>query len=839
MVVGRRSAVLDAVVFGGLAIVAVASALPLSTPRRSTLDALALVAVAILGFYTSVSRRLPRAAGCVAFLVAWWVAPWLAIAGLATLAWARGRTPPISPAAATTQPASHPCEPAVATATSPTVTQPGTLTPRWRHALPALVLSKGVTPSGLVVYVVPGDNRVMAGDELYVSEVVCRLPDGRLAWRHRMRAFDIGGLAVMGEDVYVCGPDIVRLDADSGRVLARRPNPVAPQTFYPRVDEHALVVMPTYGPAVGLDRRTLETVWEWPDAYHAGYDSGCLWFEHGDGDVEIVEPRRRERRVVPLPRSASTMWHGRHGGLIFRFAGTERLAVDIESGAVRWRHVDDAAEPSWWIRQISDGMAFFGADWLAAYDLTTGRVRWRRQLRKDRATPSFAAGRIFHAARGALHVWRQGDGAELAHHALEDTLDWLSAGPTWLVAFGTGSDGVNQVQWFDFDEGITPPSAEVVVSAPEERPAAPATEPPDLPKAAEILRDLERAHGWRWFERALADADPHVRTLAIRRLGDTREVRATAALAESVTNDTDTVRGAAAWALGCIGTDEAARILIGQFEREVAKRAPLWLFQEMARALTLLPPALAVPPLLAAYAVDDMYISSYASSALTPLGAPEAIPALATVVEQANHNSAEAVDGLVKIGVAAVPVLVSLLEARNIGARVHAAYALGRIRSRDALGPLHAAAHSKGASVRAAVAEALGSIQAKDSVPTLLRLLVDTNWAVRRSAAEALGRIGDPVATDALIVALSDEDPEVRGAAADAVASHIDARAAAPLLAMLAGDGPHAPAARAVSSLGARVVDGLSELLHAESFDTRYWSTKALDWIGSAPKART
>ncbi|MFQ5795664.1 MAG: HEAT repeat domain-containing protein [Candidatus Bipolaricaulia bacterium] len=101
-------------------------------------------------------------------------------------------------------------------------------------------------------------------------------------------------------------------------------------------------------------------------------------------------------------------------------------------------------------------------------------------------------------------------------------------------------------------------------------------------------------------------------------------------------------------------------------------------------------------------------------------------------VRKRRGKSKLAVRKLVKIGPAAVPTLIKVLQDKDVDVRQEAAEALGKI------GP-----------------------DARDAVPALVEALRDEDWSVRQFSAWALRKIG-PDAVPALIEALEDEDERVR-----------------------------------------------------------------------------
>jgi HEAT repeat protein len=100
------------------------------------------------------------------------------------------------------------------------------------------------------------------------------------------------------------------------------------------------------------------------------------------------------------------------------------------------------------------------------------------------------------------------------------------------------------------------------------------------------------------------------------------------------------------------------------------------------------------------------------------------------------------------------------------------------------------------------VAYALGRLRSAEAIPALLRLLHDPDRHVREYATDALGSLGGPAAIDALLALAGDQDPQRRIQAAKALGKVFDAdsRVATPIT-MLAGDAEAAVRAATLSGL--------------------------------------
>jgi hypothetical protein len=118
----------------------------------------------------------------------------------------------------------------------------------------------------------------------------------------------------------------------------------------------------------------------------------------------------------------------------------------------------------------------------------------------------------------------------------------------------------------------------------------------------------------------------------------------------------------------------------------------------------------------------------------------------------------------------AVTALIDLLDDDHERVREGAVWSLGvGIRDRRAISPLRALLDDESPHVREWAARGLGRFYDYASVPRIIKLLKDEDTLVRRSAVQALDAICDERAIEPLKAALKDEDAYVRTAAAEAL----------------------------------------------------------------------
>ncbi len=117
--------------------------------------------------------------------------------------------------------------------------------------------------------------------------------------------------------------------------------------------------------------------------------------------------------------------------------------------------------------------------------------------------------------------------------------------------------------------------------------------------------------------------------------------------------------------------------------------------------------------------------------------------------------------------------------------RCHAASALGEIGDSRALPALERALKDKEGGVRLDAAEAIILITGRGGTSGLALSLRDPDRNIRQAAARMLGSSKDPQAGQLLLGALSDPDRDVRGEAAEQLGERKEARAIRPLISIL------------------------------------------------------
>jgi HEAT repeat protein len=232
-----------------------------------------------------------------------------------------------------------------------------------------------------------------------------------------------------------------------------------------------------------------------------------------------------------------------------------------------------------------------------------------------------------------------------------------------------------------------------------------------------------------------------------------------------------------------------------------------------AQALGRLGDARAVEPLIQALVDVDEKVREAAAQALGRLGEISLEPLIQALVDVDADVRRAAAQALGQLGDArAVEPLIQALEDMDADVRRAAAQALGRLGDARAVEPLIQALKDGTWRIRRAAAQALGRLGDARAVKPLIQALEDED--VREAAAQALGQLGDARAVEPLIQALVDMHEDVRWAAAQALGRLGDARAVEPLIQALVDEDVRWAAAQALGQLGdARAVEPLKDLL--------------------------
>lgn len=347
---------------------------------------------------------------------------------------------------------------------------------------------------------------------------------------------------------------------------------------------------------------------------------------------------------------------------------------------------------------------------------------------------------------------------------------------------------------------------------------------------------------------ALRDEDWAIREEAATRLGCLKDPRAVQPLVSTLRDQDRSVRDAAIEALASIG--EPSVVALGPCLSD-----PELSVQEAASAiLASIADERVLDPLLGALRSPDWIVRMHAARAVGRINNPRSIQFFLPLLQ--DHVKAvreEASTALGSIGETAIPSLVDALTHQDWQVRLHAVEALGKTRSRKAVGPLLSALSGDADSaVREDAIRALAAIGDPESVDGLLAVL--NAPGLRTLAVQALGRIGDrravpmlmDLATGAhpaegmrMVAGCGDqwhEEADTQAAAVRALGTIGDASALPVLAAALESTWTRAEAAAALAQFGSEAVPVLLPLLTGSVDDNvRYHVQETLSAIGWRP----
>lgn len=277
----------------------------------------------------------------------------------------------------------------------------------------------------------------------------------------------------------------------------------------------------------------------------------------------------------------------------------------------------------------------------------------------------------------------------------------------------------------------------------------------------------------------LRDAEETVRKAAARALGDTRDEQFLLPLLQALQDANPHAREGAAAALARLRIPDAVPQLV-----PLLRDSHYPVRWQTARALETLgwtPPDNASAALYAVARGKIQEAASYGVDAVEPLGL--------ILQSGAYHQRREAVAGLSQIPDARVvrALLIALKDADD-QVRSAAAEALCTIADPACIDAMIRSLRDTHKHVRAIAAQGLGQFGGPNVVQPLLGLMRDPNWEVREAVCLALGRLGDARAFEPLVGALKDHDREVREAAVRGLSQLNDKRAIGPVVLALVDD---------------------------------------------------
>ena len=246
----------------------------------------------------------------------------------------------------------------------------------WKHKLPGTFSAAFLFAAGrrLVTYVAKDKGRAVLAYEF----------DGGPAWTYDYSPAEHNRFFPFGSSIYLDGKRVLAIDLTSGRVAAERqfqdemtiqgPSELGPVFLRGALMDATAVV--------GLNPSTLVPEWEWPDV-------NCLvrrtWLcrraaeQHSYLFIRVPDLLEVELATDMLPLDAS----GRDAifspplGLWCAFGARLAAAVSLPSGTAAWRREEDT-EGHHRVLWSTEDRAYAGVTELSEYDLSNGRLNWRR-----------------------------------------------------------------------------------------------------------------------------------------------------------------------------------------------------------------------------------------------------------------------------------------------------------------------------------------------------------------------------------------------------------------------------------------------------------------------------
>ncbi len=306
--------------------------------------------------------------------------------------------------------------------------------------------------------------------------------------------------------------------------------------------------------------------------------------------------------------------------------------------------------------------------------------------------------------------------------------------------------------------------------------------------AAEALGEIQDSLALEPLIKALEDEDWQVRGMAAEALGKIKNPRATQVLMRALDDKTAFVRRKAAWALGEIKDPSSIQSLIKTMRDE-----DVFIQGQSVEALS--QKALiqigtpSVEPLIISMKKDHYRVRRGAAYALGKIGDRRAVGPLMEALKDADFevrkNAAQSL-GEIQDPVAVVPLIMALEESALFAS---AAEALLQIRDPSAIDPLSKLLNSDDKFFRMTAVKGLGGIRDQRAAEKLIPVLKDKDSLIRVIAQRSLVEIGTP-SVEPLIVSLRDSSPETRNGAAWALGVIKDLRAVEPLIISLRDSTP-------------------------------------------------
>ncbi len=263
-----------------------------------------------------------------------------------------------------------------------------------------------------------------------------------------------------------------------------------------------------------------------------------------------------------------------------------------------------------------------------------------------------------------------------------------------------------------------------------------------------------------------------VRRAAAHALGEIGDPAAVPSLIVALKDEAADVREEAARALGTLKDGRAVDALVPLFTDDNAEAR-----EAAVHAMGVIADIRGMDALIKATRSPEHHLRAAAAAALGQMDDPRTVEPLMMLLTDKRHNVRKAAsDALVKQGASVVDAMLSSLSHSDPYARVSAAEALGQLADPGAIHGLTTALRDPHELVRRESAKALGYIKDAQAVPALTNAMRDENMEVRQAATRALGEICDITAVPCLLAAV--HDTKVAEAALGSLAAILQQHAA-------------------------------------------------------------
>jgi outer membrane protein assembly factor BamB len=264
----------------------------------------------------------------------------------------------------------------------------------------------------------------------------CVQGNGKEAWEREYELDEIDHFFPHAGSLYLGGTKARKLQVETGATLAEN-DLGAPVLIRPPTSSGPVYIlggMAAPKALLGLHPDTLQIEWQWQDPEYVAH--GGQLCRYCDGVIHTVDLKTMEVRRVRHPRPLG--FHGHSGNDVWcHFEQQERFGISTVTGEVVWHQREK--EPGLHVSLTFLGdMAYCGGPAISAVDLKTGALRWRHRISGEAGRPHVYDGRLYAATKGGMvYVLDAGTGELVASHELGDEPTAVAALPPDRVVVGT------------------------------------------------------------------------------------------------------------------------------------------------------------------------------------------------------------------------------------------------------------------------------------------------------------------------------------------------------------------------------------------------------------------